>query len=236
LHLEFFQDLEMAASGDVSLGQSWSRSIGDIVLDNGANSGSGFIRKRIELVFLHFNDSHDVVPLDGDVIGSAVLDDDLAVLVAVNGDKGRYSCQCWCSWAMYRCDVRFVWMWIPVELCGDDAGGHGWNGNLFGGTNCIHFFVGKFDLPRVDVVDQFVAVQEVDANYVVIQLVDDVHWMCKFLPFDIEVHLVDSKGVHCISGSSNAALRVGDFPGLLVSECGIERSAVHAGDSCSGVK
>ena len=85
--LEFLRDVEMAASGDVFLDQSWSRSIGDIVLDNGANSGGGFVRKRIELVFLHFNDSHDVVPLDGDVIGSAVLDDNLAVLIAVNGEE-----------------------------------------------------------------------------------------------------------------------------------------------------
>jgi hypothetical protein len=127
-------------------------------------------------------------------------------------------------------------MYIPVELCGDDAGGHGWNGNLFGGTNCIHFFVGKFDLPCVDVVDQFVAVHEVDADNVVVQLIDDVYWVRKLLPLDIEVHLIDPSGVHCISGSGDTALRADNFLGLLVSECGVERSAVHAGDSCSGVK
>ena len=128
--LEFLRDLEMAASGDVFLGQSWSRSIGDIVLDNGANSGGSFIRERIELVFLHFNDSHDVIPFDGDLIGSAIFNDDFAVLIAVDGDKGRDPRQCWCSWAIYRCDVRFVWMCIPVELRGDDAGGHGRNCDL----------------------------------------------------------------------------------------------------------
>jgi len=137
---------------------------------------------------------------------------------------------------MYRCDIRFVWMCIPVELRGDDAGGHGRNCDLCSSANCVHFFFGEFDLPCVDVVDQFVAVHEVDANNVVIQLVDDVHWMCKFLPLDIEVHLVDSKGVHCVSGSGDAALRVGNFLGFLISKCGVERSAVHASDSCSGVK
>ncbi len=57
---------------------------------------------------------------------------------------------------------------VPVELRGDDAGGHGRNGDLFGSSNCIHFLVGEFDLPCIDVVDQFVAVHEVDANNVVV--------------------------------------------------------------------
>ncbi len=107
---------------------------------------------------------------------------------------------------------------------------------LFSSANCVHFFVGEFDLSRVDIVDQFVAVHEVDADNVVVQLIDDVYWMCKFLPFDIEVHLVDSKGVHCVSRSGNAALRDGDFLGFLVSKGGVEGSAVHAGDSCSGIE
>ncbi len=46
-------------------------------------------------------------------------------------------------------------------------------------------FVGKLDLPRVEIVDQLVAVHEVDANNVVIQLVDNVHWVGELLPFDI---------------------------------------------------
>ncbi len=137
---------------------------------------------------------------------------------------------------MYRCDISFVWMCIPVELRGDDAGGHGWNVDLLGGANCIHFFVGEFDLPRVDIVDQFVALHDIDANNVVVQLVDDVYWVRKLLSFDIKVHLIDSNGVHCILRSGDAALRVGDFLGFLVSKCGVERSALHAGDSCSCVK
>jgi hypothetical protein len=55
LVFEFIRDLEMAVPGNVLLGQPGSRSIRDVVLDNGANSGGGFVRKRIELVFLHFN-------------------------------------------------------------------------------------------------------------------------------------------------------------------------------------
>ncbi len=125
---------------------------------------------------------------------------------------------------------------IPIEFCGDDAGGHGRNGDLFGSANGIHFLIGEFDLLRVDVVDQFVAVHEVDADNVVVQFVDHIHWVREFLAFDIEVHLIDSNGIHCVSGSGDAALRIGDFPGLLVSKCSVKRSAVHASDSCSGVK
>jgi hypothetical protein len=128
------------------------------------------------------------------------------------------------------------WMCIPVELHGDDAGGHGRNSDLFSSANFVHFLIGEFDLPCVDVVDQFVAVHEVDADNVVIQLVDDVHWVCKLLPLDIEVHLVNSKGVHCVSGSGDAAMSVGNLLGFLVPKGSVERPAVHAGDSCSGVK
>ncbi len=137
---------------------------------------------------------------------------------------------------MYRRDISFIWVCIPVEFRGDDAGGHGRNGDLFGGANGIHFFVGKFDLPRVDVVDQFVAVHEVNADNVVVQLVDNVYWVRELLSFDIEVHLIDYNGIHCVSGSGDAALRIGNFLGLLVSKCSVKRSAVHASDSCSGVK
>ncbi len=168
LGLEFIRDLEMAASGNVLFGQPGSRSIGNVVLDNGANSGGGFVCERIELVFLHFNDSHDVVPFDGDLIGSTVLNDDLAVLVAVDGDKGWDPCQGWCSWAMDCCNIGLVWMGVPIELRGDDTGCRGRNGYLLGSANCVHFLVGKFDLPCVDVIDQFVAVHEVDADNVVV--------------------------------------------------------------------
>ncbi len=77
----------MAASGNVFPGQSSSRSVGDIALNDGADSGGSLICERIEFVFLHFNDAHNVVSLNGHVVGSAVLDDDLAILVAVNGDE-----------------------------------------------------------------------------------------------------------------------------------------------------
>jgi hypothetical protein len=39
----------MAASGNVLLGQPGSRRIGDVVLDNSANSGSCFIRKSFSI-------------------------------------------------------------------------------------------------------------------------------------------------------------------------------------------
>ncbi len=55
---EFIRYLEMAPSGDVLLGLLWSWRVQNVVLDNGANSGGGFICERVELVFLHFNDPH----------------------------------------------------------------------------------------------------------------------------------------------------------------------------------
>ncbi len=137
---------------------------------------------------------------------------------------------------MYRSDVRFVWVCIPVECCRDNTGGHCRNSDLFGGANGVHLFIGEFDLPCVDVVDQFVAVHKVDANNVVVQLVDHVHRVSEFLPFDIEVYFIDPNRIHCVSGSGDAALRIGNFLGLLISKCGIERSAVHASDSCSCVE
>ncbi len=61
----------------------WSWRVRNVVLDNGANSGGGFIRERVELIFLHFDDPHDVVPFDGDLVRGTVFNDDLAVLVVV---------------------------------------------------------------------------------------------------------------------------------------------------------
>ncbi len=136
---------------------------------------------------------------------------------------------------MYRSYVRFVWVRVSVELHRDDAGGHCRNCDLLGGTNGIHFFVGDLDLPRVDVVDQLVAVHEVDANNVVIQLVDDIHRMGELLPL-IEIYFIDPDGIHCISRGGDAALSIGDFLRFLVSKCGIEGSADHASDGCSCVE
>ena len=84
-------------------------------------------------------------------------------------------------------NICFIGVCFPVELRGDDAGCHGRNGNLLGRADSIHFFVGEFDLPCVHVVDQFVSVHEVDADDIVVELVDDVHWMGEFLSFDVPV-------------------------------------------------
>ena len=107
---------------------------------------------------------------------------------------------------MDRSYVHFVWVPFPIEFCRDDAGGHCPNSNMFGGTNGIHFFIGELDLPRVYVVDQFVAVHEVDADNVVVQFVDDVHRVSELLPLDIEIYFIDPNGINCVSGSGNIAL------------------------------
>jgi hypothetical protein len=78
-----------------------------------------------------------------------------------------------------------------MEFCRDDTGCHSRNRDLFGGANGVHLFIGEFDFPRVDVLDQFVVVHKVDANNVVVQLVDHVHRVSEFLPFDVEVYFID---------------------------------------------
>ena len=97
---------------------------------------------------------------------------------------------------MDRGDVGLFWVRLPIKFCGDDAGGHCRNGDLFGGTNGIHLFVGELDLPGVHILDQFVAVHEVDADNVVVQLVNDVHWVSELLSFDIKVYFIDPNGSH----------------------------------------
>ncbi len=96
----------------------------------------------------------------------------------------------------YVCLVRVR---FSVELSRYDVGGHRRNVHLFGGTNCVHFGVGELDLSRVHVIDQLAAEHEVDADDVVVEFVNDVHWVSKFLSFDLEVHLIDPYGIHCIS-------------------------------------
>ena len=86
---------------------------------------------------------------------------------------------------MDRCDVGFFWVRLPVKFRVDNAGGHRRNGDLLDCTDRVHFFIGEFNLPRVHVVDQFVAVHEVDADNVVVELVDDVHRVGELLPFDV---------------------------------------------------
>ena len=88
--------------------------------------------------------------------------------------------------------------------------------------NGIHLFIGKFDLSYVDVLDQFVLVHEIDADNVVVQFVDDIHCMRELLAFYVEINFVDPNGVHCISGSGDAALSVGNFPRFLFSNCRIK--------------
>ncbi len=66
---------------------SWSAGVRGVTFENGADSGCSLVRKRVNFVFLHLNDAHDVVPLDGDVVGSAVFNNDLAILIVVNGDE-----------------------------------------------------------------------------------------------------------------------------------------------------
>ncbi len=82
-------------------------------------------------------------------------------------------------------------MRLAVEFCGNNAGGHRRNSDLLDCTDRVHFFIGKFNLPHVHVVDQFVAVHEVDADNVVIELVDDVHRVGELLPFDVKVYFID---------------------------------------------
>ena len=90
----------------------------------------------------------------------------------------------------------------------DDAGGHSRNDYLFGCANRVHLGIGEFDLPHVYVLDQLVAVHEVNANDVVVQLGDDIHRVSKFLSFDPEVHFVGPFGVHCVSGCGDATLGI----------------------------
>ena len=98
------------------------------------------------------------------------------------------------------------------------------------------FGIGGLDLSRVHVIDQLVAVHEVDANDVVVEFVDDIHRVGELLSLDVQVHFIDPERIHCVSGSGDAALRVGNLLGFLVPESGVERSAVHAGDGRSSVE
>jgi len=52
------------------------------------------------------------------------------------------------------------------------------------GTNRVHLGVRKFHLSGIHVVDQLVAVHEVNADNVVVQFGDNVHQVRKFSSFD----------------------------------------------------
>ena len=86
---------------------------------------------------------------------------------------------------MYGGDVGFFWVRLPVEFRVDNAGSHRWNGDLLDRTDRVHLFIGEFYLPRVYIVDQFVAVHEVDADNVVVEFIDDVHRVGEPLPLDV---------------------------------------------------
>ena len=77
---------------------------------------------------------------------------------------------------------------------------------------------------------------EVDADDIVVELVDHVHRVGELLPLDVQVYLIDPERIHGVSGSGDAALRVGNLLGFLIPESSVERSAVHAGNGCSGVE
>ncbi len=84
---EFFRNLEVTSPGNVVPGELHLGSAGNIAFDRGANVGRGFVHEGVHLVLLDLDGGHDVVPLDGDFIGSTVFDDDFAVLITVNADQ-----------------------------------------------------------------------------------------------------------------------------------------------------
>ncbi len=69
---------------------------------------------------------------------------------------------------MDRGYVCFVRVQFSIKFGHYDAGGHGQDDHLFGGTNHVHCDVGKLDLSGVHIVDQPVAVHEVNPDDVVI--------------------------------------------------------------------
>ncbi len=87
LFLEFVRNLEIATLGNVILVHPDLGSAGNVAFDNGADFSRGLVCERAYFVLLHFDDAQEVVPLNGDVIGSAVFNNDLIVLIAVNGDQ-----------------------------------------------------------------------------------------------------------------------------------------------------
>jgi len=123
---------------------------------------------------------------------------------------------------MDRGHVGFMSMCLPIELGGDHALGHCQNCHLLRCANCVHLGIGKFDLPGFCMVDQFVAVHKIDADDIVVQFGDHIHWVGELSSFDPEVHFVNPYGVHCISGCGDAALSVGDLPWFLCSKCSIK--------------
>jgi hypothetical protein len=121
LILEFFRDLEVAPFGDVVSSKFIPWSAWNIVFDRGADIRCSLVCEGVYLILLDFDDAHDVVPFDGDLVWGRVLDDDLAVLVTVDADQRGYSCQRWYSWAVNRGHIGLVLMRFSIEFGRDDA-------------------------------------------------------------------------------------------------------------------
>jgi hypothetical protein len=83
---EFFWNLQVASLDNFVSGEFRRGSFWDIAFDGGSDVGCGLIREWIHFVFFDLHDAHDVVPLDGDLVRSTVLDENFAVLVFVNAD------------------------------------------------------------------------------------------------------------------------------------------------------
>jgi hypothetical protein len=67
-------------------GSAWPGSVGNVAFDGRTDLGGCDIGEWVELVVLDLHDTHNVISPDGDLVRSAVFDDDLAVLVFVNAD------------------------------------------------------------------------------------------------------------------------------------------------------
>ncbi len=79
--------MEIATPGNVVSGELHPGSACYVALDHGADVGCGFVCEWLQFVFLHLNDAHDVVSLNGDLVWIAVFNDDFAVLVTVDADE-----------------------------------------------------------------------------------------------------------------------------------------------------
>ncbi len=118
--------------------------------------------------------------------------------------------------------IGFVRLHLSVEFCGDKAGSHGRNGHLFRCANCVQLCIRKFHLSGVGIVDQLVAVHKINADDIVVQFGDHVHWVCEFSSFDPQIDFVDPDGVHCIPRGGDTDLSIGDFLWFLVSKCSVK--------------
>ncbi len=77
---------------------------------------------------------------------------------------------------------------------------------------------------------------KVNADDVMVEFFDHIHWVRKFLSSDPQIDFVYSYGIHSIAGGSNTALRIGDLPWFLMCKGHVKGPTVHAGDGCSDVK